>query len=255
MGCTWTRQDMSLEEMCLENKEKQLGYHRNNVSNIDIIFRKYSYLGKLNKKQLTQAASKLDLNILNSRGHMKIYEFYNAFKLSDEYDLNMLLVTGILLGEGSADTKAKLLWEVYDINGSDELGKDGLYEMLEDMFNIALDRISFLVSDSPICSEYKVKSYVSNCNSVRCRIIDKVLIQLLGKLNSVKKGQFVAKMSKIDNGNMLNSKGIRNIMYEEYSKVPYAEPKKFTTPYAESLIKITRLNSVIPEEEEVSDNE
>lgn len=255
MGCTWNRQDTSLEEMSLGNEEKFLGYHRNNVSNVDMIFRKHSYLGKLNKKQLTQAASKLNLNITNSRGHMRIYEFYNSFKMPNEYDLNMLLVAGILLGDGRPDTKSKLLWEVYDISGTEELDKEVLYEMLQDICNIALDRVSFLVSDSPTCSEYKVKSYVSNCNAVRSRTIDKVLIQLLGRFNRIKKEQFISKMSKICKGDMLRSKGIRNIMYEEYSKVPYADPPKFSPSCGEGPIKITGFNNAIPEEEEASETE
>lgn len=255
MGCSWNRQNTSLEEMCLENEEKILGYSNNDVATIDMVLRKHSYLGRLNKKQMSLAAAKLNLTITNSRGHFKIYEFYNAFKLPDEYDLSLLLVAGILLGQGAPDTKAKLLWEIYDVEGTEELGKDELYTMLQDMCNIALDRIAFLVSDSPICSEYKVKSYVSNCNAVRSRIIDKVLFQLLGRMNSIKKTHFISKMIKIAEGDMLRSKGIRKIMYEEYSKVPYAEAPKYVPSHSESTVKIIQASNVIPEEDEFSDAE
>jgi hypothetical protein len=255
MGCSWNRQDTSLEEMCLENEEKVLGYSNNNVANIDMILRKHSYLGKLNKKQMSQAAAKLNLNVSNSRGHMKVYDFYNSFKLPDEYDLNLLLVAGILLGQGTSDLKAKLLWEIYDVDGTEEIGKDMLYTILQDMCNIALDRIAFLVSDSPICSEYKVKSYVSNCNAVRSRTIDKVLFQLLGRMNSIKKARFIARMSKIADGDMLRSKGIRKIMHEEYSKAPYADTPKHVHSNSINLFNIIQASNAVPEEEEFSDAE
>ena len=255
MGCSWNRQDTSLEEMCLENEEKILGYSNNNVVTIDMVLRKHSYLGRLNKKQMSQAAAKLNLNVSNSKGHMKIYQFYNSFKLPDEFDLRLLLVAGILLGQGAPDLKAKLLWEIYDVEGNEEMGKDMLYTILQDMCNIALDRIVLLFSDSPICSEYKVKSYVSNCNAVRSRTIDAVLFKLLGRTDGIKKTVFIAKMSKIANGNMLRSKGIRKIMSEEYSKVPYLDAPKNVRSDSINLFSIMQLSNVIPEEEEVSDAE
>jgi len=241
--------------MCLENEEKILGYSNNDVSNIDMVLRKYSYLGKLNKKQMSQVAAQLRLNVSNSRGHMKIYEFYNSFKLPDEYDLSLLLVAGILLGQGTSDLKAKLLWEIYDVDGTEEMGKDVLYTILQDICNIALDRIAFLVSDSPFCSEYKVKSYVSNCNAVRSRIIDKVLFLLLGSLSSIKKARFITRISKILDGNMLTSKGIRKIMHEEYCKVPYPDTHKIMHSNSGSHYNIIEARNVIPEEEEFSDAE
>lgn len=250
MGCTGSRHDLLLEEQSLLNEETVLGYGRHDSAYIDMILRKHSHLRKLNKKQFSQAANILKLKVCDFERHTKVTDFYTSFQHLQDYDLNMMLILGILHGLGKSEEKAKLLFEVYDVNGNEEIEKKHLHDMMSDICSVALDKTAILVVDSPSCSEYKVKQYLSNCNSIRAKNIDKVISQILVGRTSIAKSKFLDKMMTVEKGRLLSTHGIRSFLYEDYSSNPPVSPPKFGKEHLFRPLQLNRLHNKIDEEEE-----
>lgn len=255
MGCTWNRHDLSQEEQSILHEETILGYGRHQSVYIDMILRKHSHLAKLNKKQFNQAANHLKLKVCEFERHTKICDFYSSFQHLQDYDLKMMLVLGILHGQGKLEDKAKLLFEIYDVNGNEETDKKHLYDMLIDMSTVAIDKVAILVVDNPGCSEYKVKQYLSHCNSVKIKNIDKVISQILVGRTSISKSKFVDKMMVIEKGQLLSTHGLRKFLYEDYSSNPPNVPPKFGKEHLFRPVALEKLQTKIEEEEEPSDAE
>lgn len=250
MGCTWSRHDLSLEEQSLLHEETVLGYGRHDSVYIDMILRKHSHLGKLNKKQFNQAANSLKLKVCDFERHSKVCDFYTSFQNLQDYDLKMMLVLGILHGIGKPEEKAKLLFEVYDVNGNEEIEKKHLNDMLTEMCTVALDKVAILAVDSPSCSEYKVKQYLAHCDSVKTKNIVKIISQILIGRTSIAKSKFIDKMIIIEKGKLLSAHGIRSFLYEDYSSKPSTSPPKFAKEHLFRPLQIDRHQSKIDEEEE-----
>ncbi|CAG9324452.1 unnamed protein product [Blepharisma stoltei] len=228
MGCAKSR-PRSSEEVIISLAEEGLGFQDLNVNLIDNTFRKFSHMGRINQTQLKRIAKQLKINIVDYGPHTKINEmFYNLRKQEGEYFLKDLLIIGILLGKGSHQEKASLLFQVFDeiSEGAIEVSRIR-NQILKSMFEHCVNSLGNLVTPAQ-CSEsleLKNKKYLDELRQIEADAIKKISDGLIADktLKVIDEAEFVRAMCEFEMGNLLSSAGFRMYFKEVFVISP---PKK-----------------------------
>lgn len=141
MGCINSRSDRSQAEQTLEVLERNLLFHTNSSSDIDLYIRKYSHQGMINNNHWVNIVKNLNLNYLST----EIQDFFTQFGNEEGLILNQVLVLGILNGSDSQETKARLLFEAFDIHDTKILEKEGLRLLYDTIFENTVVKVRSLV--------------------------------------------------------------------------------------------------------------
>ena len=121
MGCVQTK-EICNEENNMILFEENLGYHLQVSTEVDSVFRKYSSNGYLNSAQFRRACNILGITSINTEESNKIEAFYQKLQNDKSlYPLKDLLVIGVLLSDGNARDKSRLLYEIYDEDNTGNL--------------------------------------------------------------------------------------------------------------------------------------
>ncbi|OMJ89588.1 hypothetical protein SteCoe_8210 [Stentor coeruleus] len=144
MGCSSSRQEMSEEESYLQDLEQELGYQNHQVQEVDLIHRKYSFGGSINDSHFNHIVNHLKLAVSYSNAQENIKAFYQQFKGEEAYHLEPLLVIGIFLSSGSAEIKAKLLFEAFDHFDNKVLDREAYLKMFKTMFDVNVKKLKIL---------------------------------------------------------------------------------------------------------------
>ena len=153
MGCISNKCDYNPEEIALLIKEMSLRYNMHPPSKLDLIHRKYSNSGKINENQWKEIKS-----LLHFKDECKNSEvFYNSFLIGDEYSLRLLLLLGNLLSYGNFTEKAKLMFEIIDVENTKIASKQKVGELVDDLIDISVNKIPLLIEEKSKKSIRKIR--------------------------------------------------------------------------------------------------
>ena len=143
MGCISSRRDNSQEEEILETLERNLHFYSNTSSDIDFTMRKYSFKGIINENYWLSIVKLLNLNATSE----EIKDYFKTYEDKEKGGLvlNEILVLGILNGKDSKETKARLLFEAFDIVDSKVLDKKTLRHLFDTIADVSVENAKVLV--------------------------------------------------------------------------------------------------------------
>ena len=184
MGCTASRNEISGVEHCLLSGEESLKYSTKNIKDIDNIHRKYSYTSKITISQFTEISTRLGLAIAVDPTD-SIIKFYENFKIDgDCYNLNKLLVLGVLVSSGNPVDKARILFEIEDTYSAKVLRKESVQALINDILQICLEFLpSLYMVESDKCTEEKISEYVVKINQNYDTVRPLLLKEFMGSEN------------------------------------------------------------------------
>lgn len=144
--------------------ENKLGYIDIEVNYIDMVIHRFSYHPYVPIENLSLIFSKL--NLVTERNT----EFYERFKVKFNsnwfYKTTELCCLGIILGSGTSNEKAKLLFRNYDLQTTCVLYRSQLELMVSEILNVFLDYIptaaSFKLSDPSLLERTNILISVKN---------------------------------------------------------------------------------------------
>jgi Ca2+-binding EF-hand superfamily protein len=225
MGCFNTKHRFSDEEEALAIEAAALGFGRLSVNEVDISIRKYSSGSRMNRNQMKSFASVLDLALVNYDTHIYISRLIARLQLPQQqlYNAYALLVIGIMLSNGNAETKAKALFEVADKDETGTIDLPGLRALLNLWVSSALD-LGLLVGDGQNHSsnEQRNKGYIDKCMRAKDRWVG-MMEKLLGK-GAVVKDCFIKVVSTVHEGHYLHPCSLRiYLASDELAKSDAAE--------------------------------
>mmetsp|Transcript_12325 Transcript_12325/g.23393 ORF Transcript_12325/g.23393 Transcript_12325/m.23393 type:complete len:304 (+) Transcript_12325:370-1281(+) len=217
MGCTSSRTKLSAEETYLTTHEAELHYGDQHATQVDLVFRKYSYQSHVNPSQLQNAASKLNLRITNYSTFNLIEPFYNGLKQEGSIHLLHLLLLGLFLAKGSVEEKARLLFEVYDDLNTEEVQAPVIKKILSDLYDIAVNRLPKLVAEPHHADAGNLRQYLAKIAHVKELAIEKAYKGIVGTGATVKKVAFVTSFSSDSFKALLSTTGFRGYFFSEFS--------------------------------------
>lgn len=224
MGCTDSHSKLMEEEIAILNQEQVLGFKANFVTRIDFVMRKFSRNFELNARQFEDVVKALNLVATNRGKSTKIVSFFESFKMPNQsYDLRLLLLTGVLLGYGRASEKAKLIYEIYDVENSHSLTVKDIEQIVNDMFEIAVNRLPTLVTaNQGEVDPIKVRTYIDKMNFRVKNCKAKLLVTLSEGNENITRDAFVGVLSSTEYQVLTTSSGLREYFYRVYQSTPSA---------------------------------
>jgi hypothetical protein len=211
MGCSESSNELIGEEGALFNIERKLGYSLRDVLEIDLIMRKYSMGGFVNEHHLASIFKQLDL----SHSSHTVVQFYNTFKAKEVYLLQDLLVLGIMFGSGSAEIKARLLFEAYNVQEFKHIDKNSVKNLFRLMFEICVERFEILVKEeSDILAEY-----LDELKHGRPKLKTRMIGNVLKGEDYCSLDGFINRFRDEEMGKLLTGTGFRKALKENISKI------------------------------------
>ena len=114
--------------------------YKHSSDTVDLHLRKFSSNNRLNQSQLIDYLNTLSLIAWdNCKPIMALYEQYQADP--GQYLLKPLLITAIMLGNSLSHTKAKLIFEAFDISNSKKLTVNTFYELIDLILDISIEKL------------------------------------------------------------------------------------------------------------------
>jgi hypothetical protein len=215
MGCTSSdRAQLTPEEITLVTQEHELNYATQSVTQVDLVFRKYSHNGSLNVSQVHKAATVLGIRTENFSTFNRIKAFYDSLQLQDFTPLKTLLLLGVFLAKGSLVDKARLLFEVYDQLMTEEVE---VATIVEDLFEVAVKRLPTLLGTNRTSDVTSAKLYLAKIEHVKAAGVLKLTKAIAGEAPKVSKKHFVATVSSDSLKQVLTPEGFRAYFFAEYS--------------------------------------
>mmetsp|Transcript_33249 Transcript_33249/g.58345 ORF Transcript_33249/g.58345 Transcript_33249/m.58345 type:complete len:254 (+) Transcript_33249:7471-8232(+) len=224
MGCADSHSKLLEEEQAIVQQEGILGFKGTSVARIDFVMRKFSRNSELNTRQFEDVVKALNLVTTNRGKSTKIASFYDSFKTSEEtYGVRLLLLIGILLGYGRAGEKARLIYEIYDIENAHTLSIKEMEVMVDDMFQVTVNRLPTLVTaNQSEVDPVKVRTYIDKMNYRIKNCKAKLLTALTEGNDNVTREAFITVMDNPEYQRLTTSSGLREYFYRVYQSTPSA---------------------------------
>jgi hypothetical protein len=139
MGCSWSREEDSLEpEIIVERVELSLGFRAYTSIDIDKNFRRYTDSEVITQEKLQKSLAELSMGF--SEDKKSFFDHFIAEKKGSQTAFSAILVrtVGILLSKGSKTVKLRLLFEIYDISIKKKLSSEELQALIKNIIFISL---------------------------------------------------------------------------------------------------------------------
>jgi hypothetical protein len=227
MGCAQTRQQ-SPEETSLTTQEKSLLFYNKTATNADFVFRKFSFKSKLNAAQLRNAATKLSIRIDNFSDFKQVKAFYESLRTdSDCIPLKSLLLLSVLLAQGSASDKARILFEVYDTTLLGEMEGPMVAEIVADLFDVAVVKLPRLLGKSSDNETSSAKVYLGKICHIKETAASKLTKAITEESLRVSKKSFIDSFNTEKLREVLTTEGLRAYFFNEFATSPIELRQEF----------------------------
>lgn len=215
MGCFGSKQQYADEEEAISLESEALGFSKCSVTEVDFAIRKYSCDGRINRNQMKSLTTALSLNLKNYDTHIYIDKLISSMELPGcYYDVNPLLVIGIVLAEGSEARKAQSLFEIVDPKESGAMNSSKVQTLLNLWVDLIL-RLGVLAGDNQNhrSSIEQINCYIERCNQAKDHWIQ-TMKNALGS-GFVPKDHFVRVCSTLKEGEFMKPGGLRMYLAKE----------------------------------------
>ncbi|CAG9322213.1 unnamed protein product [Blepharisma stoltei] len=218
MGCVDSKSSISIEERAIMIAEEELGYGNKYSRDVDFVHRKYSVSGLINAEQWRDISNSLLIKSENTPRNAKIEDFFSSFKSIDgKLPLRSLLIIGVLLSEGRASDKARLLFEIYDIKNQKSLPKSIIQALVDEMLDISINKLPILVCPHHVANEDEVKKYLKDLRGYqevsKTAIIARFLGTGEGEEQEISLSVFVKNFEDGVTARLLTAHGLREFVY------------------------------------------
>lgn len=218
MGCGDTR-DHGQEEDYLKSLELALGFGLHNVRHLDLYIRKYASNEDMNPNQCRLIGQKLGLQLTNSSGARtaEIY-FSNLLYYQGTYSRTLMLLLAVMHGSGQASDRARLLFEIFDLELTERITVSDMNTMVSNMIKIALQQVDILVNYELLDKKpaAQLREYLRKINSVYAQVEKKVKKQLFPDENLLTLPSLLRIITDPNAARLLTSSGLRTFALELY---------------------------------------
>ena len=214
MGCISIRDTKCKEEKAMMRIEQQLEYYKHSCVTVDKIIRKYSNDDSVSLLQWDGIVASLDIKAANSTIFPYAEKYYQYFLKDNSFNRKDLLFIGILLSTGIPRQKARLLFEIYDINCEKVISVKDIISIINSIAIISINVYSTLVdkqseeSDEAPKLTYYSEKLSNHIDEAKKRLVDEILLNN----ESITLATFINFFDNANHGKLLYPHGFRNYL-------------------------------------------
>jgi hypothetical protein len=212
MGCTRLSYQTPFEEVLLTEEQHKLGFDDLDAIEVDLTVRKFCFNNHVTQTQLQCIEQELHLTLHDTGDWPEADEMMTYLTDSQGVDCTKLLVLGIMCSSAKPQTKARLLYEVYDPSSSSQL--TAVKDLLKEMCLISSQVLGVLVPQD-LRTAPEVECYQQKCVASA----DRAVFNLMKHFKTpVSRKDFKRILATLHDGLLLSPMGMRNYLYTEYSR-------------------------------------
>lgn len=191
MGCMDNRMKTPEGELDLRRHEDYLDWKRLQARKAIETLTVVSRNGCLNSEAWSDMTSTLRIKTKHDRHPGYIERYYEGFKDGQtEYSARLLKVLAVLLCWERGNGKARLIFELYDLDYSLSLPRETVRDMLMDFLRVAIDL------QAPLVTLEEAKEYLKWLSAWKNHFIEESLTQLMTTQTVISRANFEEKLSK-----------------------------------------------------------
>lgn len=204
MGCKGSALFSRQEEENIYFHEQDLGFSFNYCEHIDFVIRKYSQGDYLKINSWTLVVKHLHLNFPRpDKTHL--VDFYKSYTEGGCIRTKDLLVTGVLLGDGTDADKARLLFEIADSDSRKVIDKLQVIGLLRALLMVSLCYLPLLAGE--------LSNYTRSLQGVEARALGRLLDAIIGSGDEIGKKAFINAFIDSEATIVLRPSGARRYCY------------------------------------------
>lgn len=230
MGCCGSKhalelipkKDLPKEEKVIREQEKTIPWSNKSAKELQRGLKAESLTGQLSVAQLKRAMH--DLNIDSDmfvNPESPVYKFLKKL-MNDRklYDVKRLALCGILVGEGSVKEKAGVIFNHFDEDASGQLERGEIVNMLNEMIDIAVEKIPAMAKGSTEVTAEELDAYTAMLLTGRHAFVERTVSTLLSTNTGISLEDFETKLQENSTlRRLIWSYEIRLSLYEESNQV------------------------------------
>lgn len=210
MGCVSSKYDYIPEELEVLVNEIRLPYNTHPPLKIDLVHRKYSYMGKVNKSQWEEIKNVLNFQNLDPSTNA----LFDSFLNDGVYLLRGLLLLGVLLSYGSFTDKAQLLFEIADIENTRFVKKQKIEELVDELLDISIHKSALLLKKPSI----RIKKYLKDLEVHKEQGKKLMMSHFFStSASEICQEDFINHFYKSSAARLLTASGIRKFIYQSFN--------------------------------------
>lgn len=213
MGCSPT-QNLAIEETFITQQQLRLGFSKVDAADIDMAVRKYSFHNCINPSQLAMIEEQLDLSLHNTGDWPEVSSMMSSLQNSIGWDSRSLIILGVLCSSSKPQTKATVLFEIYDQSHIGILLAVEIETLLKKMCELACQALGSLLSEDQKTA-YKIDQYLHKCTASTDRVVRNLMKRFKA---SITKTAFIKTLTTLHYGFLMSASGLRNYLHVEYSR-------------------------------------
>lgn len=195
---------LSEEETVITMKEKCLPFSTTRLENLKSVILNNSSSGIMSIAQLRKAMTELDFDIeIFTTPEEHIQNLLRLLQNSKRlYDVKTVMLFGVLLCSGTAEEKAEILFDIYDINGTHCLQEAEINEMLSELIDISVDKIPRIAIDNNsepekfTMPEYRILEYTECLLNKKGNLITRLSNVIFAEGKIMRREHFIKRVSE-----------------------------------------------------------
>jgi len=210
------------EEKKIQQQEKTMLFFDKYSKEVELQLKSKSTKDKLSTPQLRRVAFhlKIDSSVFQDPSKPE-FKFLNLFRSEGSlYDVSVLSLYGIMIGQGTVEEKASILFDHFDADASGMMNKEEIRQMLEKMIEISVDKVPQITIIQNVLTEEAKESYVKLLLSAKDSFIGSLTEKITGEGEEINLEGFIQKIkASEDLKNILWAKGMRTALFYEAKKL------------------------------------
>mmetsp|Transcript_11162 Transcript_11162/g.21947 ORF Transcript_11162/g.21947 Transcript_11162/m.21947 type:complete len:263 (-) Transcript_11162:108-896(-) len=224
MGCTQSRsleKPLSREEEILQEYEQNFGMSGLLAKDISEGVRFFS-IDKLSKDELHEALANhgWKFNPFGDSTYLDLFLDECCLTSENQVDSKKVILLGLLLGIGTVETKASILFEICDLDVSEKVSGSELKGALKMLTNLALDEVpSFIEKNIQTEERRTLTKFRSMITKMKSTIVSHMIENFISGDEEIDKEDFIVVCQQTKAKYLTSSVGLRNFAIKSYLQV------------------------------------
>jgi hypothetical protein len=196
MGCAGSRGSSaeSEEERLIAIHVASLGFSKHPAQVIESQIKRETANGPLTLPKINRLMTSLQVTLPLDRPESSCVKFFDRLKVEGVICSNRLVIAGLLLGSGSLQKRAQLLFEHTDNEAKGILERSEVNKLLDEIIVTAVDILPVLAYSE--AHEARLKVYQARLLNSQSALTQLALTDLMQEAQSISQAQFVTALSK-----------------------------------------------------------
>lgn len=219
MGCTTSRESSSQseEERLITTHEDDLLFYKHPAIIIEAQIKRETANGVLTLPKLQRLLTSLKIALPLDNPEAPVVQFFESLKTAGVISTNKMVLLGILLGTGTLQKRALLLFEHADVQAKGKLNRSEVASLFQEILSVVIESLPVLAYSEK--HDTLIKNYQRRLSGNSKMQVSLALSTLMQSDASISQARFVSVLSKHELRHWLITYELRGVLINSHDEV------------------------------------